>query len=753
MRKLVWLVLGFSAGCAAGIWLLSGLALALLSVGCLAIGFLLIALRKFGRGVKLAGVIFLGCFAGSLWLHIYDIHCLSVPRSYDRVTLTAMLEAADYGYVSGNGYGSAVDCEITLEGKDYSVKCYLDETEPLKPGDRIYGSFQLRYTGIWGQESPTYHQGKGILLLAYPVEDIRVYRVPQVPGRYFSAELRENITGLLERVFPQRTRGFAAALLLGNSENLSVSDDTTFQVSGIRHIIAVSGLHVSVLFAMLQFLLRKRRILSGLIGLPVLVLFAAVAGFTPSIIRACVMHGIMILSRMIKKEYDPPSALAFAVLVILLWNPLALTAVGFQLSVGCIVGIFLFAAPIAEFLRKRSFLGYPWKNRFLASVFRGTTQSLSITLGTMVMTAPLTAIYFGSISLISVFTNLLSLWLVSLSFYGIVFCVVLGAVWLPASTVLAWLVSVPMQAVLSVAHFLAEIPFASVGMDNLYIGAWVFFTYVLLALFFLMGRKYPWILMGCVLASLVGCLTLSKLETATERFRVTVLDVEQGQCVILQSGGHCYLVDCGGDYASSAAAMAAQNLRSQGIGRVDGMILTHYDTDHAGGALSFLAQIPAGLLYVPDASDDNGIPEQLQAQYGGQMLEVTEERLLRCGDATVRIFPGENPESGNESSLCILFQIDNCDILITGDRNQEGERALLEACALPDIEVLVVGHHGAGTSTGYPLLYAARPDVAVISVGEDNPYKHPSADTLDRLNLFHCMILRTDQHGTITFRG
>lgn len=335
-------------GCAVGIWFVYGRVLAVIGLGCLLAGVLLLTLGKFGRGIKLIGLACLGCFAGALWMHAYDSIYLTVPRSYNGMTLDIKVEATDYGYLSGNG--TAVDGKMTLDGKQYFVKCYLDETEPLKPGDWIFGSFQLRYTGIWGQESVTYHQGKGILLLAYPMEEVHIYRRAQIPQRYFATVLRDRITELLTQIFPEKTQGFAAALLLGNSKNLSVADNTAFQVSGIRHIIAVSGLHVSVLFSMLQLILRRRRILSGLIGLPVLLLFAAVAGFTPSIIRACAMHGIMILARMIKKEYDPPSSLAFAVLVILLWNPLALTAVGFQLSVGCIVGIFLFATPIAEFL-------------------------------------------------------------------------------------------------------------------------------------------------------------------------------------------------------------------------------------------------------------------------------------------------------------------------------------------------------------------------------------------------------------------
>ena len=751
MRKLVWLVLGFVLGCACGIWVLSGSVLAFTCLGAMPVGALLTALGRKHRILRLTGVLCLGCFFGMLWLHVYDVTYLATARSYDQQTVDLLVEASDYGYTTA--YGGAVDGTATLDGENYSVKCYLDSVENMKPGDKIYGSFLLRYTGFGGEESATYHQGKGILLLAYPKEEPIVYHKSEIPEKYFATVLRENITGHLQKMFPERTRGFAAALLLGRGDLLSQKDDSAFQVSGIRHIIAVSGLHVSVLFSLLQFLLQKRRILSGVIGLPVLFLFAAVAGFTPSIIRACVMHGIMMLSRMLKKDYDPPTSLAFAVLVILIVNPLALTAVGFQLSVGCIVGIFLFATPIASFLQKKTILGRKCKNPVLSGMLHWTVQSLSISLGTMTVTAPLCAWYFGSISLVSLLTNLCCLWLVSISFYGIVICCILGAIWLPLGTWLAQIISLPMMAVLYIARLFASIPFATVSVENRYIGLWLVFAYVLLAAFLITGRKYPWVFAGCVVTALAGCLALSVWESRSERFRVTVLDVGQGQCVILQSRGTCYLVDCGGDYSATVGTMAAQTLRSQGIQSVDGVILTHFDMDHAGGTESFISKMPTRTIYIPDAPDHNGILTQLEKEYSQKLLMVTRERMLPCGEGTIRIFPAENRESGNESSMCILFQVENCDILITGDRNQTGEKALLAEYDLPDIEVLVVGHHGAENSAGFELLYNVTPDVAVISVGADNLYHHPSYKTLERLKFFGCVILRTDQHGTITIRG
>jgi competence protein ComEC len=105
--------------------------------------------------------------------------------------------------------------------------------------------------------------------------------------------------------------------------------------------------------------------------------------------------------------------------------------------------------------------------------------------------------------------------------------------------------------------------------------------------------------------------------------------------------------------------------------------------------------------------------------------------------------------SDNESGLCVLFQTENCAILITGDRNGFGERMLMRSIEIPELDVLVVGHHGAGDSACEELLSAATPEYAIISVGEDNFYGHPAEETLDRLRAFGCIIYRTDLHGTV----
>jgi competence protein ComEC len=228
--------------------------------------------------------------------------------------------------------------------------------------------------------------------------------------------------------------------------------------------------------------------------------------------------------------------------------------------------------------------------------------------------------------------------------------------------------------------------------------------------------------------------------------------VGQGQCVLVQSKDDCYVVDCGGFSDLNAADLAAQTLRSCGVQKVDGLLLTHFDYDHAGYAESFLSQMNVQKIYVPNADADNDIRKNLELQYADQLEFVDDVVAFDCGVGDLTIYPAEAGKDGNESSLCILFQARECDILITGDRGTLGETMLLHKTQLPKLEVLIAGHHGSAGSTGEKLLAQTMPEYVLISVGKNNRYGHPADSLLERIQKYGATIYRTDQNGTIIFR-
>lgn len=749
MRKLMWLTLGFGAACAVGSYLLFGNVLVVLAVAALICAGAVWLLGKRWEKLMPGVAVCIGLAAGLLYFWCFDGYYLSPARELDGVTTQASIEITDYSFPSQ--YGICADGNARWQGRTYRIRLYVNDIDILNPGDIVTGSFRFRITNEGGADTATYHRGNGIALIAYQRGDVTVERT-EAPWWYYPAvSMRGALLERIGSVFPEDTAAFAKALLLGEDSELSYEVNTDFKISGIRHIVAVSGLHVSILFGFLYTVAGKRKWLTALLGLPALLLFAVVAGLTPSVTRACVMHGLMILAMLFDREYDPPTALAFSGLVMLAANPMVITSVSFQLSIGCMAGIFLFGEPVKAWFLDDRHLGHSQGKSLIARGVRGFAGSVSVSLGAISVTTPISALYFGTVSLISPLSNLLTLWMVSVAFYGIAAVCVLSLFWTWGASALAWLVSWPIRYVLGIASVLADIPLAAVYTCADAVALWLMVCYVLLALYML-GKGKHTLVYSCVgVLTLCAALLFSWVPNTQDDCRMTVLDVGQGQSIILQADGKTFLVDCGGDFADTAADAAAEALLSMGISRIDGLILTHYDADHAGGAEFLLSRIPADALFLPVWTEENETAAALANCNESAVYAVEDCLELSWDDNLLTLIPSEIRDSGNESSMCILFQAGNCDILITGDRGSLGEKLLLRSYALPQVDVLVVGHHGARDSATAELLEAVSPQIAVISVG-DNSYGHPNQEVLDRLTEAGCEIYRTDEDGTVIIR-
>ena len=735
MRRIVYLALGFTAACGLSLYSdrweirLIGTGLVLL------LGIL--AERKPGA-VRRFLVSLLGCALGFAWFGGYTAHYVHPISDLGGKTIECSIRVSDYGRETD--YGSAVDGTIQVEGNTYRVMVYLKQVREVKPGDIMNGLFRLRVTAQTGEDPSSYYQGKGVFLLAYQKDELRLSS-EECALRDVPAIIRYRIQGILDICIPSDCAAFAKALLLGDTSQLPYRVDTDLKVSGIRHVVAVSGLHISVFFAIISTITFRKRFLTALVGTPLLLLFAAVAGFTPSVTRACIMCGLMLVAQLLNKEYDGPSALSFAVLVMLAVNPYCIGSVSFQLSVASVAGIFLFAPGIREKLTVRLKNEKGKKYRLLRKLAAG----IAVTIGAQILTIPLCAYYFGVVSLVGVFTNLLVLWTVSLTFCLLVAVCVLALVCLPLAVIAGSVAGVLIRYVLTAAKIMAAFPWAAVYTVSPYVTIWLFFAYCLL-LIYLVCRKMAGAFTCCTILSLCLALTASWLEPCSSDVRFTVLDVGQGQCLIMQSGGRVYVVDCGGDSDTRPADAAAEALLSQGYSHIDGLILTHTDRDHAGGAENLLSRIRTDLLILPRQAEKIVVPKDTQVVIAEQNLEITD------GSGRISIFAPVFHGEENEMSLCVLFDTEKCDILITGDRNAFGERSLLRHADIPNVDVLIAGHHGSKYSSCQELLEATRPQIVCISVGADNSYGHPAQEVLDRLSSFGCTVYRTDQQGTITIR-
>ena len=255
--------------------------------------------------------------------------------------------------------------------------------------------------------------------------------------------------------------------------------------------------------------------------------------------------------------------------------------------------------------------------------------------------------------------------------------------------------------------------------------------------------------MGVV--SLAAAIAASIVVPRMDNLRLTALDVGEGQAILLQSAGKSYLIDCGGDSDSAAADEIAQTLLSQGIFRLDGLLLTHYDRDHTNAVENLLTRIEIDWFYLPNQGQTE-LALRLEERFPERIVWVDADMQLSLPSGVLTLLAPGKTETDNENCMCVLFASPDCVILITGDRSRSGERELLRQYALPDVDVLIAGHHGSRNSTSEELLYAVRPEIVVISAGRNNHYGHPAQALLERLTAFGCTVYRTDLQGSVLIR-
>jgi len=376
-------------------------------------------------------------------------------------------------------------------------------------------------------------------------------------------------------------------------------------------------------------------------------------------------------------------------------------------------------------------------------------------LGATILTTPLTAFYFGQIALISPVSNLLTLWAVSYAFGGGLLVGVLGAVWPAAGAAAAWLVTPFGRYLNIVIPLLAEFPLASVPTTNVFYRLWVVYVYALLALALVLpGKKRLRVPVICSALLLAGAVALTNLDFHTGTMTVKVLEVGQGQSVLIRSEDRLALVDCGGDFHKNAGDIAADQIQALGRSELDLLVISHYHTDHANGVAQLLERIDVKQIALPDVEPQSMLRQRILEMAQQNHIPVTfirEETELPLGkQAVFTVLPPLGEGDTNELGLTVLCTAGDYDVLLTGDMGTSMEKRLVEKYDLPDVELMVAGHHGSKYANSQLLLDTVKPDIAVFSAGENNSYGHPTQEAMDRFAAVGAQMYRTDTMGTVT---
>ena len=662
------------------------------------------------------------------------------PETYD-----------DYTRVAVRSVDAAVP-HVKMLVYDYDAG--MDE---LRPGDLAEIDLKLTSAGLrYGEESDDYY-ADGVLLRGYRKGAYRVTGRAALWWLYAPKTLARSIGRQALACFPEDVAPLMKALLTGDKREYYADEavSTAMETAGFSHIVAVSGMHVAFLITALGLVSGSRR-RTALIGVPLIVCFMAMIGFTPSVTRAGIMQIMLLLAPLLRRENDPPTALAAAGLLLLLINPRAIAGAGFQLSFAAMAGLILCSGRVYTWLLPED-PEKPRKRTLWNAFLRGVCGVLAASVGAMLFTTPIAAWRFGFVPLYSIFTNLLCLWAMSLAFmlgYPVCLLGLLRPAWgAAAGRLVGWL---PRYTVF-VVRLIAKMPYAALFMGSAAARWWLLSVYVFFgAAYFLRGKGKSFRPLPPLLASLAGLVLvlwigIPKLPGTIE---LAAVDVGQGLSFAALTERGTVVIDCGSIGSPvNAGDAAADYLLRYNRRTVDLLILTHFHADHANGVSRLMRRVDVARLAYPTDCEQNDYMDQILAlceAEGTELLPISKNTTVTVDGLELALFAPLGEDEVNEHGLLIRGDWGDFEFLVTGDAGTEVERLLCAETDLGDMELLVVGHHGSRYSTGDELLEDITPETAFISVGAGNAYGHPTDETLRRLADHGVTVYRTDLDGTIS---
>ena len=674
-------------------------------------------------------------------------------------------------------------------GKNASALCYLQEDEALpRAGSyvRVFGEVSpfLQATNPGEFDAAAYYRRKDCL---FALRKTKITAQTKTYGRLeeFLSQLRYESEVLFRKLLGEKNGATASAMVLGRKKGMDSEVKALYQGAGISHLLAISGLHLSLIGAGLFGLLKKVRLpvaLSAGISTWILIVYAQLTGMGISTRRALVMFLLFLAAGLLKRTPDLPTSLAVAALLLLVPKPQRILDAGFQLSFSAVIGIAVMIPVLQDGWEEAApslrvtdgVAGWNIARAVIAQACRFLCKNILAGLGITMTMLPFLLIHFYEWSPWSVLLNLAVIPLM-----GILLPCLIGLQLVARLTAFIHCLELPqhllctaIEAIFSCYEQLCRFTTALPG-SILHTGyptwrALAVYTIGLIALAVSGKKLRPHLRLAAAV-----CLMGIFLIRLPGELNVTMLDVGQGECVGIETREHhVYLVDAG----STSKKKTGQYqiipwLKYIGTRSVEEIFITHWDEDHISAVGELLewsksSRVKIRRIFLPDVALKDEVLETLLQQIEEANVSV---EYLSAGehmtDGALQIsclhpYAKKVPEDRNDASLVLRLSQGDFQMLLTGDLEKSGEDWLVEQ-ARPAVEqpqpagqeqalpcapstqlaaqnplrctILDAGHHGASNATGEALLDLAQPELVLISCGKNNRYGHPAPETLKRL--------------------
>ena len=635
---------------------------------------------------------------------------------------------------------------------------------------KIYGTIKL-------ENGEVLEKNKGNILISF--------------SNKISNSVKEKIYDLLN----EREANLLIGLLLGDDDNIHNDIEEAFKISSLSHILAVSGMQVTYIITAMYFIfnniLGKRK--TKIVIIIILIFYTILTGFSPSIVRASIMGILIMGAGLFYRKNDIWNSIAISLLLMLIYNPFLITNVGLQLSYLGTIGIILLNKTFLKIFNKIKFEKYIL-NRKIINIVSKIIEILTVTISASIAVFPIMLYNFNLFGTYFLITNLLASIIIGpITIFGTVI-VIISFIFLKLGKMFSIFLEISLNILVLVSNF-SKLPFSKIYITTPKISMIIFY-YVLIIVFNYIYKIYHNRNLSLtqmrfrnlialykykikeiynnkksrkkfisVLILIVFCFNICNFFIIKRELKIYFVDVGQGDSTfIVTPKNETILIDGGGSLGTDfdvGESTLLPYILDRGYKKIDLMFVSHFDQDHIGGLFKILEELKVEKVCISKQEEDS---ENYQ-----KFLNIVKEKniqvlVVKIGDKIVLdnnlyfdiLWPKDKQIEENElnnNAIVMKLNYNNFSMMFTGDIEKKAEEEIIETyknLKILESDILKVAHHGSKTSTTDEFLNKVKPKIALIGVGKDNMFNHPSNTTIEKLENMGIKIYRTDLNGEIS---
>ena len=588
-------------------------------------------------------------------------------------------------------------------------------------------------------------------------------------------KVKNKIIKNINNKFPEETRGVVLGILLGDKSSIEEDVRQNFADSSLSHILAVSGTHISYVVICISVLFKKlklnkniRKVLTSL----VLFMYLYLVDFSVSATRAVIMSTIVIMQMLFYRKQDTITTIAFSSIIILINNPYSILNIGFLLSYGGTIGIILFVNRISIESKEDFFQRF---KRYLKDI-------CIVTISAQTIIMPIIIYYFNTISFTFIISNIIaSLIIGPIIMIGLVI-IAISFFKIPIISLIIRFYNILIVILVRTADIISKIPMSKIylktptTLEIIFYYSVVFLIALLIYIkksnrkfikktiqidiynlknFFINNRNKV-----LIFISIVSLISITSIKIPKE-LKINFIDVGQGDsCLITTPQNKKVIVDSGGSESYDVGKnVLLPYLLDKRITKIDYIMISHFDTDHCKGFEYVLENIKVKNVIISKQSETSENFKQIMKIIRKKRINliiVQKGSKIKIDNfTTVDILSPQSEniaDNMNDNSIVAKFEAYNFSILFTGDASEKIEKELIKEKINLKSDILKVSHHGSKTGTSEEFLKSVKPKIALIGVGENNKFGHPTEDVIKRLTENKVKIYRTDRNGEISIK-